>query len=698
MLLSFVSFHVVGQNVQWASQVLDVSSEFERGFFFNSLLTNDKYPAEQALGRPNVLPNNAGDNPNAWVPAHEDQMEYIKVGFNTPMKIQQVAIAESFNPSAVYQIFGYDENDKEYLLNTLSPAMVPLEGRLLNVIFRETTFEVHAIKIVLNESVTGYSGIDAIGISSSPVPIRVEINVAANINEDLVIEKLSAKINSQNIDLNPIVAPDGKIMYFSRDSPENVGGPSDNEDIWYTEYDPNTGEWAEAQNIGQPLNNKGSNFVSSIALDGDDYILLLGNVYKKKDKMEAGVSISRQTGEGWSQPEAMQIDDFYNISPFANYFLSADQRYLLMSVEREDSKGSRDLYVSFPRDDGTWTEPMNLGDDINTAEVESSPFLAIDDTTLFFSSKGYSGYGGDDVFVSYRLDDTWQNWSEPENLGSIINSELDDTFFTISLTNEFAYLTRRSPNEADMYEMRLPIFREPEIMFVLRGKVLNKDTNEPLGASVVIDDVGVGEIAVSTRTQADPTTGEYEITLPAGQYEIHPELNNFSPEKEEILNFKKDASTRTITQNLYLVVAPVASREEGEEGQAGESGIVADLTANNKAMMPNQILFDYDQTIIRATGYNQLDALAEFMKNNETVQLEVIGYTDAAGPSSYNQGLSERRAQAVLEFLLHKGIAANRIKAMGKGEADPVSNNSTEEGRGKNRRVEFVIKNILIER
>jgi len=687
LLFLLPSIHLMGQNVQWASQVLEVSSEFEPGFFFNSDLIYENYPAQQILGRPDVLPGNAGDHPNAWVPAQDDQLEFIKVGFTNPMKIRQVAIAESFNPSAVYQIFAYDQTGKEYLLNTLSPTAIPLEGRLLNVIFEETPYEVHAIKIVLDGSaLPGYSGIDAIGISPSSVPVRVEINVAANLNQDLVVDKLSTSVNSENIELNPIVAPDGKVMYFSRNSPENTGGPSDNEDIWYAEYDTEANEWKEAQNIGRPLNNKGSNFVSSIALDGDEYVLLLGNVYRKKDKMEAGVSISRQTEEGWSQPVPLEIDNFYNLSTFANYFLSTDQKYLLMSVEREDTKGLRDLYVSFPKDDGTWTEPMNLGDDINTAEAESSPFLAVDDSTLFFSSKGYSGYGGDDVFVSRRLDDTWKNWSEPENLGSVINSELDDTFFTISLTNEFAYLTRRSPDEADMYAMPMPIFREPEILFVVRGKVLNKETNEPMGATVVIDDIGSGEIATSTRTQSNPSTGEYEITIAAGQYQIYPEQNNFSSDEEENLSLKRDAPEKTIIQDLYLIPETPAEEE-----------LSTGLTPS-ETMVPEQVIFNYNKDIIQAAAYDKLEALANFMANNKNVQLEIIGYTCNIGSAPFNQELSERRAQAVLEFLLHKGIERGRMKATGRGEAAPVGDNNTEEGKAQNRRVEFNISNILDER
>ncbi len=678
--LCFTGF---AQNVQWATEVLEVSSQHEPGFFFKENLNFDQYPAQQILGKPNVLPNNAGDSPNAWVTQKPDETDYIKVGFERLMKIRQVVIAESFNPSAVYQIYAYDTEGNEHLINTLSPTPIPTPGRLLNVIFNETEYQVNAVKVVLNgKAVPGYSALDAIGISDSSVPVSVKINVAANLNNDLAVEKLSNTVNSPHIDLNPIIAPDGKVMYFSRNSPENTGGKGDFEDIWYAERDTKTGEWQQAQNLGAPLNNKGSNFVSSIALDGDKYLLLLGNAYKKNDKMEAGVSISRQTKEGWSKPTPLTIENFYNLSPNANYFLTSNQKVMLMSLQREDSRGLRDLYVSFPKENNSWSEPLNLGDAINTAETESSPFLALNDSTLFFSSRGYSGFGGDDVFMSRRLDDTWQHWSEPENMGPVVNSKIDDTFFTISLTNEYAYLTRRSADTADMYEMRLPIFKEPEILYVVRGKVLNAATNEPVAAQILFNSIQENT-PVTTRIQANEQTGEYEITLPKGKYNVHPELEHFKPAQEKVVTLAASRKEKIFNLDLYLTP------------EITETEAVAALMNKAKSILPAHILFDFDKASLLREASTELNAISNFMAENKEIGLEISGFTCAVGPANYNQVLSELRAKAVAAFLIKKGISESRIKTSGFGESNPIASNDSPESRKENRRVEFKTFSLL---
>jgi hypothetical protein len=198
--------------------------------------------------------------------------------------------------------------------------------------------------------------------------------------------------------------------------------------------------------MGPKFNNKGPNFVNtiqSVTPDGRSAIMVLGNKYMPNGKMLAGVSISAHVNGEWSKPVPLNIINDYNYNKKANYFLTDNRQTLLMSVEREDSYGDRDLYVTFINRDSTWTEPLNLGDVVNTAGEESAPFLASDDKTLYFSSNGFSGYGGSDVYVSKRLDDTWKNWSEPENLGPEINSPLEDLFFNIPASSEFAYYSRR---------------------------------------------------------------------------------------------------------------------------------------------------------------------------------------------------------------------------------------------------------------
>jgi hypothetical protein len=211
------------QDVQWASTVLDFSSE----------LTDKKFAAHQVVGKPNVLPE-GGDNPNAWLPSNPNSKEFIKVGFAIPGQIQQIAIAESYNPSATYQVYAYDTNGKEYLINSFTPRPVELRGRLLNVFIDRTAYEVVALKVVLNGiAVPGYNGIDAIGISDSKIPIEATIEIAPNVSKNLNTERLSSSVNSEYHEMRPLLSPDGKTLYFSRKNhPDNLGGVEDPADIW----------------------------------------------------------------------------------------------------------------------------------------------------------------------------------------------------------------------------------------------------------------------------------------------------------------------------------------------------------------------------------------------------------------------------------------------------------------------------------
>ncbi|MEO1254884.1 MAG: hypothetical protein AAFY41_08370 [Bacteroidota bacterium] len=381
------------ETVAWGTQVIDVSSEF----------SPYEYSAVQTLHRPNVLPK-GGDNPNAWRPKSENKEEFVMVSFSTPIKAKQVAIAESENPGAVKAVYGYDKEYNEYLLFELTPRDLPIESRLLNLFFETTPYELEAIRVVLDCSVTeGYNAIDAIGISASNIPINVLLNLAKGVNESVEAEKLSTNVNSDYVEHSPIISPDGKKLYFSRQfHPDNVGGVNDAEDIWVSEMDDETGEWLPARNMGAPLNTKGPNFISSISqVDGEE-VLILGNRYGKKGRMFTGVSVSKKQGDTFSDPESIEIENEYNYSPNADFFLAPGGEAMIMSAERDDTYGARDLYVSFKKDDGSWTEPMNLGDDINTLGEDESPFMAEDGKTLYFSSDGYTGYGGADIYVSFK--------------------------------------------------------------------------------------------------------------------------------------------------------------------------------------------------------------------------------------------------------------------------------------------------------
>ena len=184
----FISITAYSQDVVvWGSEVVDLSSEF----------SPYEYSAIQALHKPNVLPG-GGDNPNAWRPKDDKSEQFIMVSFKTPIKAKQVAIAESENPGAVRRILAYDQDYNEYdLFPELTPRALPIESRLLNLFFEETTYEIYAIRIVIDgESVPGFNSIDAIGISASNIPINVLINLARNVNEGMQADKLGKNVNS----------------------------------------------------------------------------------------------------------------------------------------------------------------------------------------------------------------------------------------------------------------------------------------------------------------------------------------------------------------------------------------------------------------------------------------------------------------------------------------------------------------------
>jgi OOP family OmpA-OmpF porin len=406
--------------------------------------------------------------------------------------------------------------------------------------------------------------------------------------------------------------------------------------------------------------------------DGKSAIMLLGNKYTKNGKMEAGVSISSNVNGQWTKPKALNIDNDYNFNEKANYFLTDNRQTLLMSVEREDTKGSRDLYVSFMKSDSSWTEPKNLGDVVNTANEETAPFLASDDKTLYFSSNGFSGYGGSDIYVSKRLDDTWTNWSEPENLGPEINSPLEDLFFNIPAASEFAYYSRGvSETNTDIFRVKLPIIKNPEPWITVRGKIVDKTTGQPLGAKIIYerlpDGKGVG------IAQSNPETGEYEIRLPAGH------LYGLRAEADGKLSESQNLDTRDIKADQVI------------DKDFNLDPIAVATIAENVTIVLNNVFFDFDKATLKSESFPELNRVVTLMTEKPNMQIEISGHTDTSGPEQYNLGLSERRAKAVVKYFSDKGIPKERMTALFFGETKPTESNDTKEGRQKNRRVEFKI-------
>jgi len=643
------------QNIQWADRVLEVSSE----------ATPLEFAATQALGEPNVFPN-GGENPNAWMPGSNDKQEHIKVGFSSPITIQQIAVAETYNPSALTHIYAYEPDGTKHLITRFEPEHYEMTSRLFNFFFSPTSYKVRAIELKFDgEAVVGKFGIDAIAISDSPIPIRVGINVSDNLREGLRAERMSNRINSPYREVKPWLAPNGQKLYFTREvHPDNTGGIEDGGDIWFAEKD-SEGDWKEARKLSGPFNTPGTNALNSMTqIDTIITTVILTNRYGNGGKMKPGASISQKIGGEWLVPRELQIiaGSKFNKTTFrekANYHLHDNGKFLLLAIDNDDSFGNKDLYVSFLMESGYWSEPLNLGPKINTAFDEMSPFLAPDGETLYFSTNGYSGHGKSDIFFTKRLDGSWSNWSEPENLGPDVNSEADDLHFSKPVNHKYAYYTKIYENgDADIFRLELPLFEELEKTVKLKLYVHDATTNSRLSESLF----NVSITPDSESRRLDEETIEYTLFVDK-EYDFKITAKNYRPFNFEIL---PSPQQDVVEKNIYL--KPKEEKIEIEN-----------------------ILFAFGTSKILPDSSRPLDVIAELLKSDSTILVEISTHTDSIGTAEMNMQLSRERALSVSSYLLSKGVPRDRLRLKWYGEALPIASNKTEEGRRLNRRVEFKI-------
>lgn len=730
LLLSVNLISRAQETVIWAKEVIDVSSEY----------SPLEYSALQVLHKPNVLPA-GGDNPNAWRPKNNSKSSFIMVSFEKRAKVRQIAIAESENPGAITRVYAYDSDYNEYLLFELTPRSIPVESRLLNLFFEETQYEIEAIRVELDGStIEGYNAIDAIGISNSNIPINVLINLAQNVNQDITAEKLSKNVNSTYIEHSPLLSPDGKRLYFSRQyHPDNIGGVDDNEDIWYSELDSNTGEWLPAKNIGAPLNNSGPNFISSITQVGNETILLLGNRYESKGRMVTGVSMATIDAAGnISKPKNLDIDDDYNYSDNADFYISKDQETMLLAVERDGTYGGRDVYVSFKKKNDDWSAPKNLGPSLNTAGEEASPFLAEDQTTLYFSSNGFSGYGGKDIYVTKRLDETWTNWSEPENLGKGINTSNDDVYFNIPTSGQHIYFTRGDVDEdTDIFSFKADEFFIDDVSPIKDTSpiaAVNKPTSDPkleeeattdspttvVEGTPVTAKVPVKAVVDTPVIEEKPVVAEVKPVLPKEvlirvQGKVLNEKTNAPlgatvlverlPDGIDIGSVQSDPTTGQYHFNLrpgarygfraqadgYLSEDDNIDLNNASESATIDKDLFLAPIETGVSISFNNIFFDFDKDVLKTASYSELERLLDLLKTKQINRIEISGHTDSMGPDAYNLDLSSRRANRVYQYFLDKGIDKSRLEVVAMGETKPTHPNTNIENRKKNRRVEFKV-------
>ena len=661
-LFSFSLANVAAQSVQWASKVMSFSSEYA------DPLLGREYRAQHILGRPSKYPKFSA-SPSAWQSLTPDNPggEFIIVSFDTARVIKQVAIFENFGAGSITRVDALDENNKLYLLQEFNAGYAQSNGQITKIRLPNlTSFKVKSIKISMNSMrVSGYSQIDAVAISDVDVPIENKIKLESDPNAYLVKENMGTVINSKFNELYPVVSPDGKRLYFTRwKHPENLGD-NKNQDIWYTQLDEKK-QWEKAKLFPSPINNEENNAICGISPNGK--MILLNNVYGKDGHMEKGVSLSYLLRNGeWSFPKQIRIQNFKNKSEYSEYTIAPDGKTLLMTTETKDSYGGKDIYVSFLKPDDTWTEPKNIGPVVNSGESESTPFIAPDGQTMYFSSSGHIGYGNNDVFITRRLDDTWLNWSVPENVGPAVNTSEWDGYFTVSAKGDFAYFSsvENSMGAEDIFRIKIPEKIKPQTLIQFSGKVVNQVSKQGISARVSIKSQVSGD---SLSFDYDPYLGDLSFMWPSKKpFQVQVKAKGFVT-KSEIFDYKNQAKY-TEASHIFEMIP---------------------IEESKKIKFPN-VYFAQSKFEIDKESYQALNEIVSILRENSDFNILIEGHTDNQGDWNENLMLSWERVKQVKEYLVKQGIIETRIQTKGWGGTRPLSASTLEDKRRLNRRVEFSI-------
>ncbi|WP_080237634.1 OmpA family protein [Spirosoma rigui] len=504
------------------------------------------------------------------------------------------------------------------------------------------------------------------------------------------LENLGNQVNSEYNEINPMISPDGRTLYFARIShPNNTHGDKGSQDIWYSDFDEASKRWGPARRMGFPLNKDEYNCAYSITPDGQT--MLVKGSYSNGNYETRGFSVSKKTANGWSPPQKMDIPGYVGMSKgqFDCGFMSADGKVLLMAFSEKKNSKEDDIYVSFRQKDGSWSKPMDLGVEVNTKFTETTPFLAPDGATLYFSSNRDGGLGSNDIYVCKRVDKTWKHWSKPVNLGPTINTDGYDAYYTLSASGDYAYLTtfKNTLGKGDIVRVKLTDDRpadqpgkvggggdvadntntRPDPVALISGKVIDQTTGKPIEAKIIYQTLPDG--AEAGEATSDPITGEYKIVLPYGQkYSMRAIAKDFIAEGDNVDLTQTKGFQEIKGKELKLVPIEVG-----------------------RSVRLNNIFFDTGKSELRPESGPELDRLVVTFNESPKMVIEVRGHTDNTGSNEINAKLSQDRADAVREYFISKGIEPDRIASKGFGETKPVATNDTDDGRQQNRRVEFII-------
>lgn len=487
-----------------------------------------------------------------------------------------------------------------------------------------------------------------------------KLAIAQNANAPI---SLGTGINTTSEEGHPMLSADGKEIYFWRDLfvktlKEKV------QSLWYSKLNDN-GVWADAIRLPEPFNIK--NKPGSITyISPDNNTIVLKGYFENGERKGPGFSYVNRGPDGFKIPKGIDIEGHDNMDngKYSGACFLPDGKGLIMYFSEIDGYKNGDLYYASKKPDGTFSEPIYLRF-LSTPFDESTPFVASDNRTLYFSSDRKGGLGDQDIWKTTRLDDTWENWTEPINMGPSINTANFDAYFCLDAKAEYGYLTIAG----DIVKIKLNDTQKPLPVVLVKGTVYDKVTKKPLAAKVNYENLKTGKnegLAIS-----DPLTGNYQIALPYGtNYGFNAFANTYLPISDN-LDLTKQANYKEITRDLYLVPELVG-----------------------QVVRINNVFFDVAKSNLKAESFTELNRVANYLKQKPSVKIELGGHTDNVGNDIANFKLSTERAKAVQLYLVKQGVNITRILYKGYGKTLPVSPNTSEENKALNRRVEFTITQL----
>jgi OmpA-OmpF porin, OOP family len=557
--------------------------------------------------------------------------------------------------------------------------------------------------------------------------------------------KMNDKINTLYHQVSPVISIDGtKLYYFVSNHPQNTYGKENSQDIWVSTLD-DKGVWSEGKRMGPPLNDNRYNQVFNVMPDGS--LLIRGG----RAKNSKGFSLVSPDG----RVNQLGIPSFSDMDKgiFNGASISSDGQHLILYFSEKQGDKFSDLYLS-NQQNGQWTVPVKLK--ISSAADDYSPFISPDQKTLYFSSDRYSKdkVGGTDIYKSTRLDDSWTNWSEPVNLGRLINTPVGDAYFSIDANGNI--FTARSGARIDGGNFDLFILKPRNFKILLTGTTYDQKTKVPVQAAIELKMKEHDPIHLRTTPAGNfetyvPEIESYSVTAASSGYlpfnqtykvpqikhdtTLHVDiyLNTIARPlvlKGDLINKKTDQKIAGSKVNIeykadrtvrYPLSAPEGSYEQtisslgwyifsaSADGYLNASDSVEVVSEEITPVVKNvyltpievgltvrlkNIYFDFDKTTLKSESFVELDKVVDFLKRNSSVSIEISGHTDSKGSDSYNENLSQGRSQAVVDYLISQGIDSSRLEAHGYGESKPIDSNDTEAGRANNRRVEFTVLKI----